>query len=805
MRDPNCEKCPLHYKAQHVCMAGRGMETKPFIAFVGQAPGKDEDLKGLPFVGPAGQLLQQAIDEYNLKPNFITNVVRCFPGRNAKGRDIPPTAGQIEACRPYLDEELGRVKPKYIVAVGGHALEALTGRSGITTWAGQIAGKWNGIPVFAMLHPSYILTREKELPKFESHAKALAELINPSIAKPHPKVTQVSVAEAKLILPTFAAAAFDIETSTQWPWQGGHIRTISWSDGKKHIWLKVEGDPAALELVRLFMESRTRKIIQNLVFESIWSLWLFGIVPKYIAHDPMLMAHLINENGPKDLKLMAQQRLGAPAYDIKPLMRANNWDWATVPIKELGPYNGLDSAYTSLLVPGLYDELDEGQRWCYANILLPLAQLCARMTVRGMHVDHDWAARVVEKYSAEMVELDKKIRATPEVRRLEAGLKKGQTLNYRSPVQMQKLLFDYLKLPIGPRTPSGQPSTDSKYLERLKNPPVLLTNYLEWKSRETMNGKFMVKFPTYADPDDLIHADISPAFIVTGRTAVSEPPLHGMPKGVRVNGKFDGLPRGMFNSRFEGGKMISADYKALEFRLVCSEANETKFIEAFKGGMDPHAITAEDLFGKGWKPADRDKAKTTNFSIIYGITEFSLAPKLGVTEEEALRIIIAFRKKHPQMFVWMERQYDRVRRECRAISRFGRVRHLPDVTGMEEWKQEAVFREAGNFPIQSAGADITNLASIELDRRMRAEKLESKLVLNYHDALYVDAHPDEVEFVSTLIVKVMKDEIPGKLSWLKLPLDVDLKVEDRWGGAKWPETASSSPSAARSTSAISKA
>lgn len=763
-------------------------DNSPVIAFVGQAPGRDEDQKGMPFVGPAGQVLQQAVNEFKLQPAFFTNVVRCFPGRDAKGNDYAPTAGQIEACAPYLENELKKLKPSYIVAVGGHALKALTGRSGVTQWAGTVAGEWKGIPVFAMLHPSFILRKPQELPRFEAHAKALADLLRPKAAKAHPPVQEKTPAGIrKLFERCKSVVAFDYETATFSPWdEGAHIRCVSFSLGNMGYWMRMDA-AGAEETLQWFLESDVPKAAQNAVFEGVWSLATFGIFPNNLEHDTLLLAHLADENGPKGLDMLAARYLGAPNWDIAPKMREKEWTFATAPIEELGPYNALDAAYTAQLVEPILAKLSDGQRSCYQQIMLPLAQLCARMQFRGMHVDKPWAEMAIEKYKVEMVALDAKIRATPEVKKLQRSLPKGRELNYRSPVQMRKLLFEILELPEGPTTKSGEASTSGQYLERIKNPPALLTNYLDWKERETVIGKYLEKFPKFCDEYDIIHPSHSASRIVTGRTAVTDPPVHGTPKGViGPNGKSDGFVRGMFNSRFDGGLIMSSDYKALEFRLVCSESGEKKFIDAFVGGLDPHALTATDLFGKNFTPYDRDRAKITNFSLIYGVTEYSLAPKLGMTEAEALKIIIKFKKAHPDIFIWMERQYERARKQKMAVNRFGRVRHLPDVTGMEEWRQNEVFREAGNFPIQSAGADITNLSAIEVDHKLRMMGMKSKLVLVYHDALIVDVHPKEVAPVEALLVKVMQEEIPGRLPWLRLPLTVDLKKWDRWEGAKWP-------------------
>jgi DNA polymerase-1 len=797
-------------------MAGRGAQSRPVVAFVGSAPRREDDRRGEPFRDEAGEMLQQAVEQYNLGPAFYTTAVRCFPGSNARGKDLPPSAGQVAACKPYLETELTAVNPKWVVAVGNHALRALTGKSGITTWAGQIAGEWHGAKVFAMLHPSYILQSPAQLPRFEAHAKALSALMRPAEVRSHPQVRECTPGEAKGILlgAGNTPIAFDYETTGLSPWEGHRIRCFAFSDGARGYWVNVEDNPRAVDLLKWFLQSKVPKIAQNLVFESVWSLAEFGIMPKNLLHDPLLYAHLIDEDGPKALDLLAGKYLGAPGWDIAPLMRARGWvtsngdlDYSAVPIRELGAYNGLDAVYTARLVDPLRQALPARCLPAYETILLPLAKLCARMEFRGMHVDRDWAERARLKYTGQMSALLAELMGTPEVKKLAKKLPEGREVNFRSPQQMVTLFYDILKIPCRAlwKTDSGGRSAKAEYLEKVTDPPKTLVSYLAWKERETVCGKYLDKFPGFCDTDNVIHASHNPARIVTGRVAVADPPLQNVPEGVVTDGKTDGLVRGMFNSRFPGGKLISSDYKALEFRLVCSEAEETDFIRAFIGGLDPHALTATDLFGKNFTPDERDKAKVTNFSLIYGVTEYSLAPKLGVSQEEAARLIVMFKKKHPKIFVWMERQYERVRKDKIAVSRFGRIRHLPDITGLDKWRVEEVLRQAGNFPIQSAGADITNLAIVEVDQKLRMMGMQSKVVLNHHDSIMVDTHPDEVRETEGLLVKVMQEEIPGRLDWLRVPLQVDIKIVEHWGGATWQKTESGLGTGGRSISATTKA
>src|SRR3990167_3227437 len=168
----SCTLCRLHETCRTVKVASRGSE-KPMVLFVGEAPGVEEDQKGKAFVGPAGQLLEQAIKEYGLTPAYISNTVRCPPPGNRQ-----PHVDEVEACLPYLKEEIKRMRPKFIVVMGNTALKALTGLTGINSFSGTVVKRIGEMQVFALYHPAFILHVPGMLPKFEMHLRELQRLVH---------------------------------------------------------------------------------------------------------------------------------------------------------------------------------------------------------------------------------------------------------------------------------------------------------------------------------------------------------------------------------------------------------------------------------------------------------------------------------------------------------------------------------------------------------------------------------------------------------------------------------------------------
>lgn len=788
--NPACEKCGLCKVATKVCIPGRGIGFKPKILFVGQAPGEDEDARGKVFCGRAGELLQQAIDEYDLNPNYITNAVKCFPGKKlAGGGDNEPTKEQIKACLPYLEEEIKVIDPDYIVCLGNVALKALAGKSGITTWSGRVLGKRGRATLFGLLHPSYVLRSPGVLARFESDCKALRALLHPEEERKHPVVYKLHPKSVLSTLPTLSPPiAFDIETTDK-KFEGNRVRCFSFSDGKKAYWVDCEKDPVeGLAALRyLMLEFKAPKVLQNGIFESRWSLGLFGKVPTGYRYDTILEAHLLDEEGAKALDILASRHCDAPAWDIHSMMEAKGWTYATVPMEVLGPYNALDSLYTRRVHDAQWKKMPEPLRRAHDQVLLPLAKQCAKFQHRGVKLDPGWASEVLKRFKGEMAVTEAKFRALPEVKKFEAKLfDEGKKLNLNSPPQIARLFFKRMGLPVFERTPGGKPSAREPALMRIPNPPLAVTTYLDWKGKQTVCNNYLIKFPKFIDAKGLIHADYNPARQVTGRISITDPPTGTLPD--------DPLVRGMLVSRWPGGHIASADYKQLELYLVASESGDDLFLRAILEGADAHNDTAAAIWPGRWHGKDhcddciqfRAIAKRINFGIVYGVTEYKIAREFGIPIDEAARIIQGMRRAHPKLFLWMRKQHEMAKKYGYVESRFGRRRHLPGINQMAEKQAAEALRQAGNFPIQSAGSDITTTACLILEEKMRAKKMQSLLISHNHDALVVDVHPKELHLVQPMIVQSMENETQAKCPWLRVPLRVDVKVTRHYGGAEDP-------------------
>jgi DNA polymerase-1 len=405
------------------------------------------------------------------------------------------------------------------------------------------------------------------------------------------------------------------------------------------------------------------------------------------------------------------------------------------------------------------------------------------MEHRGVKIDLDWVEAQHQLYLDETYAIEEEMKTLPEVKKLVSRYKAHKGFGGFIPTsskQIGEILFDILKLKPSKKTPGGKPSTDASSLELLKGKAKFVDLLLNHREIEVLQNNYLIKFPLMVDVKGLIHGNFSPAFQVTGRISVSNPPVANMPREPRV--------RGMVVSRFAGGNILSCDYKQLEMRLVASEANEENMLKVFKEGKDVHDETARTMFGERFTKDDRSISKNINFGTVYGISSFSLSQKFSISKEKSEEFIEKHRKAYPKIYAWMGQQHSFIKKNGWVSNRFGRVRHLPEILRLEEGDREEwmliqrILRQTGNFPIQAQGSDITSMASIRVNELIKSRGLKSLLVLQPHDALLIDCYPGEEMKVAAICCKVMEKEVPSQCPWLRVQLPVDVKISKRWGG-----------------------
>jgi DNA polymerase I len=398
----------------------------------------------------------------------------------------------------------------------------------------------------------------------------------------------------------------------------------------------------------------------------------------------------------------------------------------------------------------------------YEDIERPLIAVLADMERHGIRVDR---ARLGE-FSRELeIHLD---RTTREIYQLA-----GEEFNIGSPKQLAYILFEKLKLPPVKRTKTGY-STDADVLEQLAIGHELPARIVEPRTLAKLKSTYADALPTLVNPvTDRIHTSFNQLVAATGRLSSSNPNAQNIPVrtelGRRIRAAF--VPEA-------GWRFLAADYSQIELRILAHVSGEESLVEAFRRGEDIHARTASEVFGVALDAVtdeQRDIAKTTNFSVIYGVTAFGLSRGLDISTKQAQEFLDRFFARHPRVKAYLTRTVAEARERGFVTTLLGRRRYLPELRSGNPNLRGFGERMATNAPIQGTAADLVKIAMVRMAERLRAEGLQSRMLLQVHDELLFEAPAAEVERLRTLTVEVMESALP-----LDVPLKVDVKVGDDW-------------------------
>ncbi|HEX9749488.1 MAG TPA: DNA polymerase I [Methylomirabilota bacterium] len=398
----------------------------------------------------------------------------------------------------------------------------------------------------------------------------------------------------------------------------------------------------------------------------------------------------------------------------------------------------------------------------YQNIERPLIGVLARMERHGIRVD---PVRLGE-FSRELeVHLE---RTTREI----YGLA-GEEFNIGSPKQLAHILFEKLKLPPVKRTKTGY-STDADVLEHLALGHELPARIVEHRTLAKLKSTYADSLPTLINPvTGRIHTSFNQLVAATGRLSSSAPNVQNIPVrtelGRRIRAAFVPEP---------GWRFLAADYSQIELRILAHVSGEESLIEAFRRGEDIHARTASEVFGVALEavtPEQRDIAKTTNFSVIYGVTAFGLSRGLDISPKQAQEFLDRFFARHPKVKAYLARTVAEGRERGFVTTLLGRRRYLPELRSGNPNLRGFGERMATNAPIQGTAADLVKIAMVRVAQELDARRLESRMLLQVHDELLFEAPPAELPRLQALATEVMEAALS-----LDVPLKVDVKTGADW-------------------------
>lgn len=398
---------------------------------------------------------------------------------------------------------------------------------------------------------------------------------------------------------------------------------------------------------------------------------------------------------------------------------------------------------------------------------MPLAVILGRMEHRGVSVD----VSRLEEMGAELEERLNKVEQ--EVYELA-----GEEFNLNSPKQLGPILFEKLGLPVIKKTKTGY-STSADVLEQLEEkheiiPKILLNRQLSKLKSTYIEGLLKVVH----EDTGKIHTRFNQALTQTGRLSSTDPNLQNIPIRLEEGRKI----RQAFVPSQEGWVMFASDYSQIELRVLAHIAGDEKLIEAFRQDKDIHTQTASEVFGV---PASevtdemRRQAKAVNFGIVYGISDYGLSQSLGITRKEAQAFIDKYLESYPGVKSYMEESVREAKETGYVRTFMNRRRYLPDITSRNFNKRSFAERTAMNTPIQGSAADVIKKAMIDLEEKLREEKMEARVLLQVHDELIIEAPEAEIKKLETLVAAVMENTVE-----LDVPLKVDSSYGSTWYDAK---------------------
>lgn len=352
----------------------------------------------------------------------------------------------------------------------------------------------------------------------------------------------------------------------------------------------------------------------------------------------------------------------------------------------------------------------------------------------------------------------------------------GETFNINSPKQLGVVLFENLKIPGGKKTKTGY-STAADVLDKLAPDYLIVEKVLEYRQLTKLKSTYADGLANYICEDGRIHGKFNQTITATGRISSTEPNLQNIP--VRV--ELGRLIRKVFVPE-EEYVFVDADYSQIELRVLAHCSGDEKLIQAYKEEADIHRITASQVFHVPFDevtPLQRRNAKAVNFGIVYGISSFGLSQDLSITRKEAAKYIEDYFHTYPGIKTFLDHTVQDAKDEGYVVTLFGRRRPVPELSSSNFMQRSFGERVAMNSPIQGTAADIMKIAMIGVNNRLKEQGLKSRLVLQVHDELLIEAHNTEVETVKAILQEEME-----QAACLAVPLEIDMHTGDNWYEAK---------------------
>ena len=573
LRDPDCTRCNLYKTCEYICLIPPDLGPDE-VLIVGEAPGKHEDDSGKPFVGRSGEILREALGRFEIE-GVITNAVCCRPPDNRT-----PRKSEINKCRYWLDRQIEIVKPKYVLILGNVPLQSVLGVTGIKKRRGKPVEQ-DGVVYMPTYHPSFVIRDPRNEGSFLADLELFSEIVKRGGIPREEKLDYVIVNNEDVLEQMFkelrGTVSYDIETTCLYPWaEEAKITSVGFGT-KKRQWI-IPFDHEYSNWTRQELEDIVERLTDKLAhncflvahngkFDSLWMRVHFG-VEWYIDFDTMIAHYMLDENDRHGLKYLAQKYYGAFDYEIDLDTKKGKNDY-----RALALYHAHDVFYTRKLrfTFGKMLHREGDVKKVFQKIMMPCVNIFIDVEYNGVCIDLE-KMDAAEKYLRETV-------AEAEAE-LKTHLSDNRDVNWGSPQQLAKLLFEDLRIPVVEKTKTGRASTSESVLKRIDHPMV--DALLKFRGAKQQLSFFIEGWKPF-----LIGQWLHPSFklhgTVTGRLSCEHPNLQQVPRDPRI--------RSLITAP-DGWTLVECDLSQIELRIAAELSGDRAMMHAFITGADIHWRTA---------------------------------------------------------------------------------------------------------------------------------------------------------------------------------------------------------------------
>lgn len=567
--------------------------------------------------------------------------------------------------------------------------------------------------------------------------------------------------------------AFDTETDGIDPLRAGLVG-MSFAVKENEAWYvpvpanSVEADKILSHFTPALENPRSMKIGQNIKFD-ILVLRKYGIRVAGPLFDTMIAHYLLNPELRHGMDYLAETYLKYKPVPIEDLIGPkgkNQRCMRDIPVATVAEYAAEDADVTLKLKNYFAPALKkEGLESLFFDIEMPLVYVLAEMEATGVTLDTAALKQSSIELTQVMNTLEKEVYESV-----------GRKFNINSSRQVGDILFDRLKLDEkAKKTKTGGYSTSEDILEKLRSKHPAVGKILEYRGLKKLLSTYIDALPELIHSDTgKIHTSFNQAVTATGRLSSTNPNLQNIP----VRDELGREIRKAFTADNPECLFFSADYSQIELRIMAHLSGDQHMIEAFRSGEDIHAATAAKIYGLPVEEVSADmrrKAKTANFGIIYGISVFGLAERLGIPRAESKELIEGYFRTYPRIKEYMDECIELAKEKGYVETIFKRKRFLPDINSHNAVVRGYAERNAINAPIQGSAADIIKLAMARIYNRFEAEQLKSKMILQVHDELNFNVWKDELDQVKQIVLEEMENVVQ-----LQVPLIADCGQGVNW-------------------------